>query len=347
VFIEASTKAVVPILEPILVEEEAALIFANTGVGKSFFTFGIAVAIATGTDFLGYKASKARKVQYIDGEMNNRDVGIRLVAAIGERADDDEFMKLLRENLVISNRSSNTSATEQFLDISDKNDVSEIVSTLQKNEIEVVVFDNYTTLAMSFEDENSSASFQPTLALLAQLKAVNIAPILVHHTAKNGMNYRGSTSIAIPFSSIIGLYKSSSVNERLGAGFMVQFTKSRGEYHTLHGSRVVQLNKETQTWAEVEGADAGWEGYLEGLRGGLFESRKEACEKLSTSKGTLSKWEDKIITHNPDISKEQIEEWLSTTFKYRHKSEDERIAELDAREQMREAALIDVPNDDF
>ena len=57
------------ILEPLLPEQGIVMVYSPTGVGKTWFSLGVANAVATGTEFLKWKAPKPRGVLFIDGEM--------------------------------------------------------------------------------------------------------------------------------------------------------------------------------------------------------------------------------------------------------------------------------------
>ena len=46
----------------------------QAGVGKTFFALNLAHAIATGGEFLGWKADKPRKVLFLDGEIAASDM---------------------------------------------------------------------------------------------------------------------------------------------------------------------------------------------------------------------------------------------------------------------------------
>ncbi|MGN1273747.1 MAG: AAA family ATPase, partial [Thermoguttaceae bacterium] len=62
-----------PILSPILNEGEAMIIYAKTGVGKSWFAMEMGKVIAEGGSFLGrYSVETPRRVFYVDGEMGVR-----------------------------------------------------------------------------------------------------------------------------------------------------------------------------------------------------------------------------------------------------------------------------------
>lgn len=58
-----------PILTPWLNSQDLCMVYAARGIGKTHFAISIAYAIATGTDFLKWKAETPRKVLYLDGEL--------------------------------------------------------------------------------------------------------------------------------------------------------------------------------------------------------------------------------------------------------------------------------------
>jgi hypothetical protein len=54
------------------------------------------------------------------------------------------------------------------------------------------------------DDENSATDFKTVMAFLMKLKAAGKTAILVHHSNKQGDNYRGSSAMAATFEVIIG-----------------------------------------------------------------------------------------------------------------------------------------------
>jgi RecA-family ATPase len=58
------------VIGPWLYAGESVLIWADTGVGKTWLTLSLAVAIAGGGKVWQYEAPKPRKVMIIDGEMH-------------------------------------------------------------------------------------------------------------------------------------------------------------------------------------------------------------------------------------------------------------------------------------
>ncbi|SCD25299.1 hypothetical protein BR141012304_20833 [Brucella inopinata] len=66
------------VIEPWLRTGESALIWAPTGVGKTWLTLSLSMAIAGGGRVWEWKAPKPRKVLIIDGEMNVQDLQERM-----------------------------------------------------------------------------------------------------------------------------------------------------------------------------------------------------------------------------------------------------------------------------
>ena len=57
------------LLSPWLPEQGLTMVHAERGIGKTFFAMGCAYAVATGGQFLNFKAPSPKRVLYIDGEM--------------------------------------------------------------------------------------------------------------------------------------------------------------------------------------------------------------------------------------------------------------------------------------
>src|SRR5262245_64777474 len=82
------------ILEPIIQTQSTNMLFSKRGVGKTYISLGIACAVATGTPFLRWKASRPRRVLYVDGEMPAVQMQERLAAIVtglDTELDPDNF----------------------------------------------------------------------------------------------------------------------------------------------------------------------------------------------------------------------------------------------------------------
>ena len=276
------------ILVPFIKDGDATLIYSPSGVGKSFFSFGIAVAIASGSEFLGYKAPKSRKVMYIDGEMSKW----QLMTRVGASTTIDN-KSLVNQNLSFVNRE----LTQEMLpDIGSESEWKMAHRDIVKSGVEVVVFDNFSTLALGVEDENSASSFNNTLELVLSLKKASILPILIHHANKTGQSYRGSTKIEAIFSNIISLERSKAIDLSLGAGFRIKFTKNRNEYSEFTEPRTVQLVK-GEGWKVVKTDDDFDEKVLAALKSFKYKNQNELAEALGVKQYAIARSKKRLIAN--------------------------------------------------
>ncbi|RUW17669.1 AAA family ATPase, partial [Mesorhizobium sp. M1E.F.Ca.ET.041.01.1.1] len=99
-----ATKIVPPrekLMAPIIPEKGLIEIYAPRGVGKTFLSLGIAIAVATGTDFLRWTVPRPRRVLYVDGEMSFIDLQERakwMVARLDTPPQKD-FLRLFAADL--------------------------------------------------------------------------------------------------------------------------------------------------------------------------------------------------------------------------------------------------------
>ena len=135
------------IIEDILNERGNTLLTATDNVGKSMMANQIACCIATGTDFLGYKVPKARKVALVQHEMEN-----------GEQLDRLKFQTVrfieMHPDLMEKNLSIHIIEDDENLMVTDQFEVIEN-TLINDPDIEVMVFDNIgqsTTVAMTDPD---------------------------------------------------------------------------------------------------------------------------------------------------------------------------------------------------
>ena len=70
------------ILHPFLPSQGLVMLYSKRGVGKTFISLGIAVAVASGTTFLKWSAHTARRVLYVDGEMPGATVKERISSIV-------------------------------------------------------------------------------------------------------------------------------------------------------------------------------------------------------------------------------------------------------------------------
>lgn len=90
------------IMSPWLDSSSLNMIYAPRGIGKTHVAIGVAYALATGNEFLGWKVAKPKKVLYIDGEMTASAIQDRFTKKLTEDVLAQENLKNL---LIITPRS--------------------------------------------------------------------------------------------------------------------------------------------------------------------------------------------------------------------------------------------------
>jgi len=163
------------IVEDILNERGNTLLVAEDSVGKSMMANQLGLCIATGTDFLGYKVPKPRKVMLVQHEMENGEQVDRLKQQSKwfQINHPESFSENIKLHLI--QEGDNLAITDQF---------EVLGNTLASNpDIEVVVFDNIgqsTNVKMS--DPDLIRNELKRLKDLCRLHGV--AFILVAHVVK-------------------------------------------------------------------------------------------------------------------------------------------------------------------
>jgi hypothetical protein len=162
----------------------------------------LAIAVAGGGRVLGWSCPKPRRVLWVDGEMSRRTITKRLpfLAQTVEGLAQD----LAGRNLQFYVRTMQPADARTF-DINEPSHAAELIHAVTSGGIDLVIFDNLSTLSDGIDDENSAACFKPMQALCAKLKGVNVACIMVHHAGKMGNTYRGSSNIGTTFERILGI----------------------------------------------------------------------------------------------------------------------------------------------
>lgn len=195
----------IPRVWPWLDSGESCLLWGGTGTGKSWLAMTLALGVAGGGEALGWRFPNSAKVLYVDGEQSTRDLQDRF-AILRHTLGPKHNAKLAGENLLIEART-NTSVDVRFFDLCAPEHASAFVEFLKAAAVGFVVFDNLSTLSDRMEDENAATAFKPMQALFAQLKAANVAAVLVHHAGKApGARFRGSSNIGTTFERIVALH---------------------------------------------------------------------------------------------------------------------------------------------
>ncbi|TLU71259.1 AAA family ATPase [Lichenicoccus roseus] len=213
------------LVAPWLRQCESAMLWADSGQGKTMLALSLALAVAGGGELLGWSATTPRKVLYVDGEMHIGDLQERLALLAGAVTGCD--LEAARRNLTVLSRQ-HQHGDVTFPDLAKEEGRNCILQEARRVSAELVILDNFSTLA-EVSDENEASAMSPVLAFLLRLKQDERACILVHHSNKSGEAFRGSSKLAATFEVIIGLKRTDGSRATSGTNFTLEWTKYRGQ----------------------------------------------------------------------------------------------------------------------
>jgi AAA domain/Toprim-like len=169
------------ILAPFLPTQGLVMLYSKRGVGKTYISLGIAVAVASGGEFLGWKAPVARKVLYIDGEMPSKSLQERLASVIAGSATKpvDDLLQIITPDLQDRGLPDLASLSGQDL----------IEEHLQG--VSLVVLDNLSSLVRAGK-ENEGEAWLPVQDWALRLRRRGIGVLFDHHAGKSG-SQRGTS----------------------------------------------------------------------------------------------------------------------------------------------------------
>lgn len=204
-------------LAPWLPDKGLAMIFAPRGVGKTWIALSIAHAIASGGEFLGWRAPRPRRVLFIDGEMPAATLQDRYSAVVVAASMRDAP----RENFCL------LAADVQPDGLPDlANDEAQRFYEPVIANAELVIVDNLSTIARGLR-ENEADAFGPVQSWLLAQRAAGRSVLLIHHAGKGG-GQRGTSRKEDVLDTVISLSRPPGYSASEGARFEVRFTKSRG-----------------------------------------------------------------------------------------------------------------------
>lgn len=282
------------LLFPWLREGESALLWAQTGVGKTMLAVTLALAVSGGGEFLGWRSETPRPVLYCDGEMHAEDLRDRLRHLAETVAGIDA--EAAGRNLHVLSRQHQGDAARTFPDIASQDGQEVIVSTARGCGAALVILDNFSTLA-EIADENDAAAMSPVLSFLLRLKAAGIACILVHHSGKSGDSFRGSSKLATTFEAIIGLKALDGNPVQTGAAFELTWGKFRGAPSTATRNADVRLVEDGEglRWDHRPAVGEDVAVLVDAVRSGHHRTQRELAAVLGWDPAKVSRVKARAI----------------------------------------------------
>jgi len=191
-----------PLLGEWFAERDLCMVYGQTGRGKSLVCLSKALAIAGSGAVFGWEAPVARKVLYIDAEMDVLDLQERM-RLLWPTIDGGDIAEA-RRNLIFLSRHHANRMKVGFPDLVEPQGLRVLIDVVKHERPAVVVIDNLSTMA-DLEDENDAAAVTPVLDTMARLRALNCAVILIHHTGKQEGKYRGSSKLSATCEAVLQL----------------------------------------------------------------------------------------------------------------------------------------------
>jgi putative DNA primase/helicase len=202
------------LLSPILPERGLAMLYAPRGIGKSWLSLSIGMAVAAGAPLLRWHVPKHRRVLYVDGEMPLVSLQERLGAVAGSLADD------------IPNHGFRMLAADQ-MKMGIKLGTEEGQQSLEPllEDIDLLILDNLSTLCTT-GSESAGDAWVPMQNWLLKMRRRGVSALLVHRAGTNGRQ-RGTSRREDCLDTVIGLRRPDDYSSEHGARFEIHFEKLR------------------------------------------------------------------------------------------------------------------------
>lgn len=203
------------ILEGLVEEGDQIVLCGAPKAGKSLMASQIALAVASGGDFLGWKAPIARRVLYVNLELRPKRFGRRLIAQVGELKHLAAYSNLKTINCL------------RTLDIRDSKQRDAFADKVKQLGVDLVIWD--VLARMHGADENDNPSMRAVMHSI-RVASADRAHIILHHMRKasagqenvnlGAAGMRGASSIHGEADLVMSLH----VRSGQGARFSVQFS---------------------------------------------------------------------------------------------------------------------------
>ena len=220
------------LLSPWLTEQSLTMVYADRGVGKTFFSLNCAYALASGRDFLKYKSAGKTSVMYLDGEMQAPLMIERLANIAGDNIED----------IPIDIGTPDIQGDRCVPDLSSIEGQDEINEIIERENSKVIFVDNLSTLCRTGR-ENEGESWTDIQSWAIRHRSQGRSVVFVHHANKGG-GQRGSSRKEDILDNVIHLKRPEDYDEaKDGAKFEVHFEKNRSIFGKDTATIVASLDK--------------------------------------------------------------------------------------------------------
>ncbi len=205
-------------LEPWLPCQGLAMVYAKRGTGKTYLALTIAYAVASGGAILGWKARKARKVFYLDGEMLAAPLQERL-AAIARGSEIEPAPGMLH----ILTPDLQPGFMPDLATVGGQAALNEVIPPDTK----LIVVDSISSLVRGEGRENDAESWLPVATWALSQRVAGRSVLFLHHAGKGGAQ-RGTSKREDLLDTVLALRPPADYEPQKAARFEIQVEKSRG-----------------------------------------------------------------------------------------------------------------------
>ena len=218
--IAADLKDPEPIISPLIFEADLMMIYGWRGVGKTWFSLGLAYAIASGGKFLTWNSKRPRKVLVLDGEMRASRLRKRLllIAAGSDSEAEKGYLRILTRDMVAD--------TVEWPDLGRPDGREALGVLIEAEQPDVIIVDNLSAWLRSGKGENDEESWRDCASWLLQQRSKGRAVVLIHHAGKGGQQ-RGTSRREDILDTVIALKKPDDYNAADGMRCEFVFEKAR------------------------------------------------------------------------------------------------------------------------
>lgn len=265
------------LLAPWLPSQGLAMVYAPRGIGKTHFSLGVAVAVATGGAFLNWQAPAAAGVLFIDGEMPGVVLQERLAAICASTGREPAApLRFLTPDL-------QAHGTPNLADPRHQEQLEPLLDG-----VSLIVIDNIATCCHGGR-ENETEAWLPVQGWALRQRAAGRSVLFIHHSGKSG-SQRGASSREDVLDTVINLKRPGDYEPSQGARFVVQFEKSRG----FHGddakgfeATLTTDSAGAQAWTVADLEDSTFDQVLALLRDEVPQA--DIARELQVARSTVSR----------------------------------------------------------
>ena len=191
------------IIDGLLYEKSKLLIGGVAKAGKSHFAMSMAAAMASGQQFLKWRAVDMQKVLYIDFELHAWELNERCASACNFNVPDNLATLSLRHHY----------------DVRSTKDISRVLKVIDAAQFDVIILDCLYKFN-SADDENDNAAMKAIGAWMDEIIAkYSITPILIHHFGKGTQSgkdvidrFRGASSVVGEMDGLVSIISHETEN---------------------------------------------------------------------------------------------------------------------------------------